>query len=197
MSHEAVVNLVWLGAEGANTGLLLWMIGLFALAFALAALEVFIPSGGVLGAAAMLSAIGAVGVAFRIGPLSGLTALGFVVVATPAVIWLSLQVFPNTPIGRRIILNEGMSEEEIRGRAEEKAAQSAAITALVGARGVALSDLRPGGQVRIEGEDVEAFSEIGFISSGTTVEVTSVMGRQIKVRPASTDHPTAPPSEGA
>lgn len=162
---------------------MLWMIGLFVLAAALMTLEIFIPSGGLLGAAAALCALGAVGMGFRISTPMGILALVIVAVSTPTAAWMAVKIMPNTPIGRKIILSEGSSEDDLQRRSVERSRETEAITALVGATGTAITDLRPGGTARVEGEDIEVFAEVGYIERGTDVEITRIAGRQIRVRP--------------
>lgn len=169
-------------SESGNEALLIWVFALFGVAVALAALEIFIPSGGLLGAAAFICSVAAIIVAFRIGTGFGLSATGFTLVATPATIWMGLRVFPNTPVGRRIILSAGSTPDELQQREIEKRAEAEAINSLIGARGTTLTALRPGGTLRIEGEDVEAFAETGMIEADVEVEIVSIHGRQLRVR---------------
>jgi len=171
-------------AEAGNEALLVWVFALFGIAIALGVLEIFIPSGGIIGVVAFLCALAAVAVAFRIGSGYGMSAVGFLILATPSSIWLGLKVFPSTPVGRKIILSDGSSPEDLQQRQMERREENQAISSLVGAHGVTLTALRPGGTIRIEDEDVEAFAETGMIESGEEVEVVSVHGRQLKVRPA-------------
>ena len=172
------------GVANGDTGLLLlWVGGLFILALSFVALELFIPSGGVLGTVAFLCAIAAVVMGFRVGVTAGLAAMGTLVAGGPAAIWAALRVFPHTPIGRRIILSADTSEEDLQRRKYEKTQQSQAISGLIGARGVAITELRPGGTIRIDGQDLEAFAETGMIHGDTPVEVVNVSGRHIRVRP--------------
>lgn len=169
-------------AESGNEALLIWVFALFAVALTLAALELFIPSGGLIGAASFICSMAAVGVAFKIGSGYGLSALGFMVIATPTTIWLGLKVFPNTPVGKQIILTSASSPEELQKRDIEKREAERAITGLIGARGKTMTALRPGGTIQIEGEDVEAFAETGMIDADVEVEIVSIKGRQLKVR---------------
>jgi len=168
--------------DAGNEALLVWVFSLFGMALALAALELFIPSHGLLGVGAFLCAMAGVGVAFKIGPGYGLSAVAFTVVSTPTMIWVWIKVVPNTPVGKRIILTAGSTPEELQQREIAKHEEARAITALVGARGIAMTALRPGGTVRIEGEDIEAFAETGMIEADEKVQVVNIRGRQVKVR---------------
>jgi len=181
---------IWMLAQGTapagnGAGLLgWWVVGLLTVATLLVAVELFVPSGGLISIVAGLCAIAGVAIAFRISAMTGAAALGIVAVGTPTVFWLAIKVFPSTPVGRNIILTAGTTDEDIQRRQTERRAEAQAISALVGAEGKALTGLRPGGTIRIDGEDIEAFAETGIIDAGTKVVITSVHGRQIRVMPA-------------
>jgi len=168
--------------DAGNEALLIWVFSLFGIALTLSALELFIPSHGLLGIGAFLCAMAGIGVAFKIGPGYGLSSIAFTVVATPTMIWVWIKVFPNTPVGRRIILTAGSTPEEMQKRELDRHEEARAITALIGARGKTMTALRPGGTVRIEGEDIEAFAETGMIEADEKIEVVNIHGRQVKVR---------------
>ncbi len=55
--------------------------------------------------------------------------------------------------------------------------------ALIGARGIATSDLKPKGEVRVMGEFWEATSKNGEIATGQTVEVVGMEGMLLIVKP--------------
>lgn len=190
---QAAASAAQAGSEG-DSVLLWWVVGLFVLGMIFGALELFIPSMGMLSVLAALCTLGSIAVAFRIGPGTGASVLALVLVSAPLLAWAALKVFPSTPIGRHIILNEGTTEEDFQRRSSERAAEAEAITLLIGARGKALTDLRPGGTVRIEGEDVEAFAEAGMIRAGTDVQISTISGRQIKVVPTAPPASTSPTS---
>ena len=161
-----------------------WCVGLLLAAVALGILEMFVPSFGTIGLGALVCAIAGVIAGWTHDPLTGLAATGFVAAAGPTMLWVWVKVLPHTPVGKRVILSQGDREEDQARREVERRQEEEALLSLVGARGTALTELRPGGTVRIEGEDVEAFAEIGMISAGSAVEIVSVAGRQIKVRAA-------------
>jgi membrane-bound serine protease (ClpP class) len=94
----------------------------------------------------------------------------------------ALRVMPNTPFGRRLILGDEDDEDAIAQRAQAESERREREQALIGAMGVALTDLRPIGSARIEGERLEVLAEGGVIDAGTRVRVTRVDGTQIKVR---------------
>jgi membrane-bound serine protease (ClpP class) len=55
---------------------------------------------------------------------------------------------------------------------------------LVGARGVALTDLHPAGAVEVDGARIDVVAEAGFIAAGTTVEIVIDEGYRRVVRAA-------------
>lgn len=55
---------------------------------------------------------------------------------------------------------------------------------LIGQQGVALTDLAPDGQVRVDLEDWSAVAEEGSIEAGTSVRVTGIGGVRLRVVPA-------------
>lgn len=160
--------------------LLLWGFGLLAGAVLLLVLEVFVPSGGVLGVSALLVAIAGL-VAFWIeGWIWGVTSTGIVVVLTPMAINFLIKLMPNTPVGKRMFLQE--DPELVEARHREEAARREQELALIGAVGVAVNDLYPVGIAEIEGTKIDVLAEGGAIDAGTPVRVTKIEGNQVKVR---------------
>jgi membrane-bound serine protease (ClpP class) len=56
--------------------------------------------------------------------------------------------------------------------------------ALIGAKGIATSDLKPKGEVRVMGEFWEAAAQTGEIATGQTIEVVGMEGMFLVVQPA-------------
>jgi membrane-bound ClpP family serine protease len=56
--------------------------------------------------------------------------------------------------------------------------------ALIGARGIATSDLKPNGEVRVMGEFWETAAKDTTITAGHAVEVVSKVGMYFVVKPA-------------
>ena len=83
---------------------LLWVVALAGLGLVVMVLEVFVPSGGVLGFLSLLAIVAAVATAFfELGVTAGVIVTGVVVVAVPAVLALAFRWFPETPLGRRVL----------------------------------------------------------------------------------------------
>ena len=56
--------------------------------------------------------------------------------------------------------------------------------ALIGAKGIATSDLKPKGEVRVMGEFWEATAQDGEIATGQAIEVVGMEGMFLVVKPA-------------
>lgn len=142
---------------------------------ALLAVELFLPSHGILGIIALLIAAGGVVVAYMAHPLAGLL-LGIVVLLTaPFAVYWAIRLYPQTAVGKKVIL----------GKPEAKgfAPQAEQLAQLSGKRGVAISMLRPAGMCEIEGRRIDCISESALIEAGTPVQVVSVIGMRVIVAP--------------
>lgn len=170
---------------------LLWAILLLGAAILLVFLELFVPSGGLIGVLAGLAALGSIIAFFRYDRTWGLVATGMYLLLGPMAVIYGFKWWINSPMGRRMILGGDesidpldpdtpapMSAEHAR---QERAAQ---LRQLIGARGVAVTLLRPVGTVKIEGQRLDAMAESGIIEPGTPVVVTDVYDNQVKVRAA-------------
>jgi membrane-bound ClpP family serine protease len=166
-----------------------WAAILLAVGLALAMLEVFVPSGGLLGFLSILSMLSAVFLAFRHGPWSGIGFLGLAVFAAPAGLILALQWWPKTPMGRRILLPLPKGEDVLPDSDKRRNLKS-----LVGKIGKARTLMLPSGAVNIEDTIVDALSEGMAIEAGSWVKVVEVRGTRVVVRPTNErphveDHP--------
>jgi membrane-bound serine protease (ClpP class) len=156
----------------------LWIAALVAVGLGMILLEVFVPSGGVLGllAVAALGA-GVVTAFYELGSLAGLTVLASVFVAVPIVLVLAFRWFPLTPLGRRVLPPAPEAHDVI-----PDAAARQQLRGLVGRFGHTTSELLPWGHVEIDGRRLDAVSEGGPISENTRIEVVGVQGRAVVVR---------------
>lgn len=160
--------------------LLWWGFALMAAAFITLALEVFVPSAGLISIISGALAIAGVVCFWRVSPVWGVTSLVALMILAPLAIAFLLRVWPETYVGRKMILGDDADERE---RAESARASGAAErTELLGRTGVAITDMHPVGMVRIGDERIEASSEHGAIDEGARVRVTAVEGRRVVVR---------------
>jgi membrane-bound ClpP family serine protease len=169
---------------------LVWIVALLVVGLAVLVLEVFLPSGGVLGFLSVLAIGAAIVMAFtQQGAAAGLAVLVISFVAVPAVLALAFRWFPDTPLGRRV-LPPPPGADDVLPAAEHRRR----LRDLVGRWGRVTSELMPWGEVTIDGLVHEAISESGPIAAGAEVEAVAVEGRGLVVRPrAGTRPPAAPP----
>lgn len=166
----------------------MWGFILLAAAFGLLVLEVFVPSGGLIGALCGISAIGSVIAFYKYDALWGTVALALYIIFTPIVLVFVFKFWLHSPVARWMILggNEDVDDaSEEASLASEHARQQrlAELRQLIGSRGVTVTALRPVGTIKIEGRRVDAMAESGIIESGVDVIVVDVYDNQIKVRP--------------
>lgn len=162
--------------------LLIWGIALLVVAFALIAVEAFVPSGGAIGVLAGLAAIGSVICLWMVSWTFGLTGLLIVLILGPMAFFGALNMLPATPLGRSLLGEP--SEEEVIAREMAERAEQDARAALVGATGTALTDLRPIGRIEINGQRYEALAETGAIDRGESIRVTGADMHELRVRRA-------------
>lgn len=154
--------------------------GLIIAAVVLVFLEVWVPSGGLIGILATGVAIGGVALLFGESTTWGTIGLLVSFVLLPLAFVFAVQTLPNTPLGRHLVLAES-DDDRLRREAEEReAAQKRAQ--LVGREGVAVTDLRPSGTVEVDGERWTAVAEVMLIDRGERVRVVRAESRQVRVR---------------
>lgn len=164
-----------------NEGLLIWGIVLIAIAALLLVLEVFIPSAGIIAVTSAVVAVAGIICLFRYETIWGLTGSLAVVVVGPLLGAFMLKIWPNTPIGRRLIFGEQTEEDRAR-LVQDEVSKGAERLALIGLEGKAITDLRPVGMAQIGAQRLEVLAEAGWIEAGTPLRITHADGSQIKVR---------------
>lgn len=162
---------------------------IFLLGLLLIAVEVFvIPGFGVAGILGMACIIGSLVFSMANLPSVGFDAVNLHVIRTPLVVMaitmvLSVPMFmlltkllPETPLFRGLITDPNripMAREEDEWRA--------APPKYMGKRGVAVSDLRPGGIVDVAGERLHVMTQGEWIEQGSAVKVVAERGNEIIV----------------
>jgi membrane-bound serine protease (ClpP class) len=169
---------------------LLWSIFLLTLALALVVLELFVPSGGVLGFLAAAAAVASIVVAFTAGPRQGMIMLVVTTLLVPIVLVSAIRWWPHTPIGRLILIHRPENPDDVLPDTEEYRG----LKPLVGKLGVAKSKMLPSGSVTIDGKTHDAVSEGMPIEPGQTIRVVSVRTNRLVVRPSSEPPPEAQPA---
>lgn len=150
-----------------QTAVLLLLAGIFLLA-----LELFIPSAGMLFVLAMVCVIGSIVTAFLIDSTYG---AGFVVVVFILAMILpgiGFQIWKRSPIGRRMFLETPRTDDE---EESDKAV-------LLGQVGRTITPLRPVGTSEFHGQRIDTVAEGVMIERGEYVRVVHVEGNRVVVR---------------
>jgi membrane-bound ClpP family serine protease len=167
-----------------NSQLLIWAVVLIGMAIAFFIAEVFVPSGGVLGASSLLCLIGGIVMLFRIDTTFGLIGAIVSVLAIPVAFFFALWIWPSTPIGRALTLGPSDDKEESAYDGEAPFKDPTHTPSIpIGTVGKTLTELRPVGTCLFDGKRQECLSEAGMIAKGIEVKVITADGIEIKVRP--------------
>ena len=161
---------------------LYYAIGLLLLFYFFLVIEFVVPSGGMLGAAAIAALIGAIVVGFAHSVTTGVTLTIVAFVTSPILLISMVKLWPYTPIGRRM-LNRRPGELS-NATPERTTPDGTPLHELVGRRGVAKTDLLPSGLVKIDDQKLDAISTGMPIDEGTSVIVTTIEAGKIHVRAA-------------
>jgi len=170
-----------------SLAILMLMVG-----FVLIIAEIFLPSGGLILVMCVIAFIASFWSAYK--AWYGISSLAFglylaaLVVLIPAFVIGSFQIFPRTPMGKRLI--GAPTTEEVTPYIEEQAH----LQSLIGQIGKTITPLIPGGMVSVDGERLHAFSEGVLIDPGVDVEIMDVRGTRVVVREA-VDVPKPQPAE--
>jgi len=156
---------------------------LLAVFYVLLVVEFMIPSGGLVGIAAVITVVAALAVAFAHSTTAGVILLMFVAATTPLVFIGVIHVWPHTPIGRRILNRR--PGQTYDGRSQRKLADGTPLDDLVNRRGVAKTNMLPSGLILVDSRRVDAVSEGMAIDAGTPIIVTKIEAGKIHVRPLS------------
>ena len=149
---------------------LMWPLLILALGLFLLITEAFIPSGGLIGILAIGCLLWSLYLAFTVpsAPNLGWKFVTAELVLIPIVMVVAIQLWPKTPLARRIFLPppdlDDAETAHIRQRFDH----------LIGDFGRALTPLRPSGSVDFEGRRIDAMAEEGLIAAGSLVRAVRV-----------------------
>ena len=155
---------------------ILWTFLFLCLTFIAAVLEVFLPSGGLFAVLAFACLITSIVFSFQASVFFGSLYTLFVCLLVPTFIWAALRIWPNTWIGRRILLTP--EEDPALFPNEEQQL----LKQLIGKHGIAKSKMLLGGLIEIEGSRYNAVSDAEPIESGEPISVIRIEGTSIIVR---------------
>lgn len=205
MIRPAVPLLLAAAASTNNDAYLVAAIVLGIIGLLILAIELFIPSGGLLPILCAVAFISSVVAMFMWSPFAGTLLTAGYLVAAPFALTAFLHFWAKSPLVRRYTLRDGpgtkvivdpnardgsqgvdpddpdaaqaASDHARRGRLRE-------LDQFIGQVGVAETPLRPVGFVRIGERRLDAGAESGLIEPGTPVRVVAVVDGTLKVRPA-------------
>ena len=157
----------------------LWMtIGLILAGLIAMFIELFVPAGGIIGIAGIVCFISGIVLTFiHFNTAVGIATLAVALVTVPVFFVLAFKLFPRSPIGRRLILNDRQKAE-----AGFTSYTGDVYRDLVGEEGLVLTQLRPSGMARIGGRKYSVVTGGEFIERGARVRVNAVEGSRIVVR---------------
>lgn len=137
--------------------------------------EIFIPSLGLLTAAALMSLAGGIYIFFQISDTAGWTGVWTAAFLIPAVWMLMYRLVPKTSIGK--ILELKKVQQAAGGIPDQDHLES-----LLNETGTVLSPLRPVGMCEFNAKKIVCVSESGYIDKQTQVKVIHVEGNKVVVR---------------
>ncbi len=166
---------------------LIWGIVLLAVAVALFFVEVFLPTGGVLGIVSGLCAVAGIVFLFRVDQTLGAISAGLSLLALPFLMVFALKLWPDTPFAKWITLHE--SQERMTGGGSMSATadglgvkRRSGPAIAVGLEGQALTTLRPVGVCLLDGRREECMARSGAIAAGSKVRVVAIEGSEVWVK---------------
>ncbi|RLS54611.1 MAG: hypothetical protein DWH91_11305 [Planctomycetota bacterium] len=169
-----------------------WAFALALLGFILIAMEFFVPSAGMIALSCAFSFVGSIVCAHSAWYDSSPKLFwGFTLslgVLIPSFLVFFLKMLERTSLGKNLLLPKPDPKEVVPYQEE-----TAQLERLVGRIGTALTQMAPGGMVRVENERLHAFSEGLLILQGESVEVIAVRGTRILVRKTLESASVAPP----
>lgn len=168
-----------------------WPSVFLAMGLLLITLELFVPSGGLIGLSAVVCLGLGIWKAFQSSNSLGMTFVLIEFIAVPLTAIVAFRLWVRSPIGRRFLLAPP-SEDEIDvshtgGRGD----------GLAGAEGRAMTPLRPSGHVEIRGRRYDGMAESGLIAEGSRVRVVRVRSGQLIVRPVEASSVAPAPAPAA
>ncbi len=148
-------------------------LGLLLVGLLLAGIEMTMPGFGIAGVTAVVSlSAGVILSANSIGR-------GIMIVAVLVAI-LALMLFVVMQWLKKRKGAPWVLEEDVKG--ERNSLDLVDLRYLVGSKGTALTDLRPAGRGRLEGEDYDVLSDGTYIAKGSAIYVAQIHDRKIIVK---------------
>jgi len=152
---------------------LVWLILMLFLGVLLICVELVIP-GGIVGILGVVVILGSIVWAFlQLGVVFGCVYAAVALAICGAGLYFMVRILSETKLGSRIVLQTDLDDSKSYDESR---------MSLLGKDGVAMTDLRPAGTAKIEGQRWDVVTEGSFILKHTKVVVVQVEGSRIVVR---------------
>ncbi len=162
----------------------IWAVCLIILGLGLVVLEVFFPTEGILGFLAACSILGGILLGFYQSALTGTIILVVSIAGVPATLALAFKYWPQTAVGRRVLLTAPTREEVMPVNPELQR-----LRAMIGQVAEAKCDMLPAGAIFLDGRTIDAVSEGMPVDAGKKVRIMEVRGNRVVVRPVDDEAP--------
>ena len=156
-----------------------WALILLLAGLGVVAVELFIPSAGILGVIAATLIVSGIVVGFLDSLSTGALMLMITVVALPVLLTAMFKIWPHTPLGKRILLKDLKPEDVLPKSSHYKKRNES----MIGKLGIAKTKMLPSGIVVVDGEKFDAISEGFAIEQGDAVKIVDVREHRIYVQP--------------
>jgi membrane-bound serine protease (ClpP class) len=173
---------------------------LLVVAIVIFALELFVPSAGLLFVLGSTSVVLSLVVAFLVSAKTGIAFLIIVAILTMILPALGIEIWKRSWMGKRMFLSAPGAPADANAQTEfpdyDSSTQSNSSTsqyaALIGAIGKTLTPLRPAGITDFSGRRFDTVAEGVMIGAGEYVKVVVVQGNRIVVRQMSLEEVPQP-----
>ena len=159
---------------------MLYAIILIIVGLVLVLLEVLIPSGGLISVLAGAVIIGGIVLGFKQSTATGSALLIVTFVCVPVLITLGLKFFPQTAVGRRMLLIPSR-REATAGVTAPAGVSDVDFSSLKGKSGRTVTPLRPSGIAEIEGERYSVVALGEMIDQDVEIVVVKLEGNSVVV----------------
>ncbi|MFQ5500869.1 MAG: NfeD family protein [Phycisphaerae bacterium] len=161
---------------------LIWSLVLFAVGLLFVAIEVMIPSGGLLGIVALLCLGGSLASAWQVSGTTAAVMAGIEVICVPVVVAMAFKILPKTRFGQGLILSPpGAPESQSAATSTRPLPNPGLYDDLLGKTGIVVTELRPSGTAEIEGRRISVVSEGETIKVDERIKVALVEGNRVVV----------------
>lgn len=163
--------------------MLILSLALLILGLVVTAVEIFVPSGGLLAIFAVFCFGGCLYCAYQVSGAAAGTMAVIQVVCIPTVVAVGFKILPRTSLGRQLMLSRKREPDGVSSGATRPTtvSQQNEWADLRGREGVAVTPLRPSGTADIDKKRFSVVTEGSHIHTGTRIRVVLVEGGRIVV----------------